>query len=84
MQQALTGVKSPTRILTASIRDIEDIAVLATQGLDTFTFSVAIAAAFFAVPATETATADFALTLSIPQVTLGILAALGHARNRKF
>lgn len=60
MQQALTGVKSPTRILTASIRDIEDIAILATQGLDTFTFSAKIATAFFNVPATETATADFA------------------------
>ena len=60
MQQALTRVKSPTRILTASIRDIEDIAVLATQGLDTFTFSAKIATAFFDVPATETATADFA------------------------
>ncbi|MDJ0706930.1 MAG: transaldolase family protein [Leptolyngbyaceae cyanobacterium MO_188.B28] len=60
MQQALTGVKSPTRLLTASIRDIEDISVLATQGLDTFTFSAKIAAAFFNAPATETATADFA------------------------
>ena len=60
MQQALTGVKSPTRILTASIRNIEDIAMLATQGVDTFTFSAKIAAAFFNVPATEKATADFA------------------------
>ena len=60
MQQALMGVKSSTRILTASIRDIEDITVLATQGVDTFTFSAAIATAFFDVPATETATADFA------------------------
>ena len=60
MQQALTGVKSPTRLLTASIRDIEDIVALATQGVDTFTFSAKIATAFFDVPATETATADFA------------------------
>lgn len=60
MQQALTGVKSSTRILAASIRDIEDIAVLASQGVDTFTFSSAIATAFFNVSATETATADFA------------------------
>ncbi|NEP16662.1 MAG: transaldolase [Leptolyngbya sp. SIO4C1] len=59
MQQALTGVHSTTRILTASIRSVEDIAVLAAHGLDTFTFSPAIAAAFFAVEATSAATADF-------------------------
>lgn len=39
MQRALNGVRSQTRILTASIRDIEDISVLAAQGVDTFTFS---------------------------------------------
>ena len=59
MQQALNGVGSNTRILTASIRDIDDIAFLATQGLDTFTFSAKIAAKFFDVAATKLATADF-------------------------
>ncbi|MGB3571913.1 MAG: transaldolase family protein [Phormidesmis sp.] len=59
MQQILNGVRSQTRILTASIRDIEDIPTLAAQGVDTFTFSEAIAEAFFDVPATLTATADF-------------------------
>ncbi len=59
MQQVLNGVQSQTRILTASIRDIEDIAVLAAQGVDTFTFSDAIAQAFFNVPATINATAAF-------------------------
>ncbi|MEL7140839.1 MAG: transaldolase family protein [Cyanobacteria bacterium J06643_4] len=59
MQQALNGVRSQTRILTASIRDIEDISALAAQGVDTFTFSVAIAQAFFDVPATKAATAAF-------------------------
>ncbi len=59
MQQALNGVRSQTRILTASIRQVEDIAVLAARGVDTFTFSAAIAQALFEVPATLTATADF-------------------------
>ncbi|MGD1896590.1 MAG: hypothetical protein ACFB16_06505 [Phormidesmis sp.] len=52
-------MRSPTRILTASIRTLEDIPVLAAQGVDTFTFSDAIANAFFDVPATVAATADF-------------------------
>ncbi|WP_228022042.1 transaldolase family protein [Vasconcelosia minhoensis] len=59
MQQALSGVDSSTRILTASIRQIEDIVFLAQQGLDTFTVSAAIAAAFFDVAATQSATEDF-------------------------
>lgn len=59
MQRSLHAVRSETRLLTASIRDVEDISVLAQQGVDTFTFSEAIAQAFFDVPATLTATADF-------------------------
>lgn len=59
MQQVLNGVGSKTRILTASIRDIEDIPALAAEGVDTFTFSVGIAEAFFDVPATLEATAAF-------------------------
>jgi len=59
MHAALQGVKSSTRVLTASIRHLEDIAALAERGLDTFTFSDAIAQAFFDVPETLQATADF-------------------------
>jgi transaldolase len=59
MQQALNGVGSSTRLLSASIRQIEDISVLAAQGVDTFTFSEVIAQAFFNVPATLSATDDF-------------------------
>ena len=59
MQRAIKGVGSPTRILVASIRSVEDIAFLATQGLDTFTFSDAIAQAFFDVTATNQAATDF-------------------------
>ena len=59
MQQALDGVESSTRILTASIRDVEDIAYLAAQGLNTFTFSPRIAEAFFSSEQTAAATAAF-------------------------
>ncbi len=59
MQQVLQGLGSTTRILAASIRDIGDLSYLASQGLDTFTFSAKIASQFFDVPATKLATADF-------------------------
>lgn len=59
MQQANTGVGGATRILVASIRSIDDIVLLATQGLDTFTFSPLIATAFFEVTATNQAATDF-------------------------
>lgn len=59
MQRSLNGIQSSTRILTASIRQVEDLAYLSSQGLDTFTFSTAIAQALFDVPSTVQATADF-------------------------
>lgn len=59
MQRSLDGVNSPTRILTASIRQVEDIAVLSAHGLNTFTLSGAIAQSFFEVEATLQATAEF-------------------------
>mgnify|MGYP001069378780 CR=1 FL=1 len=59
MQAALNGVGSSTRLLTASIRQIEDISVLATKGVDTFTFSEAIAQSFFHQLDTDKAVADF-------------------------
>lgn len=59
MQRSLAGIQSETRILTASIRTVGDIPFLAARGLNTFTFSADIAAAFFAVSATEQASRDF-------------------------
>lgn len=59
MQQAIAGVGSTTRILVASIRSVDDITFLATQGLDTFTFREAIATAFFDVAATNQAAIEF-------------------------
>lgn len=59
MQRAMAGVDSTTRILVASIRSVEDIVFLTTQGLNTFTFSPAIAAAFFDVDETNRAATEF-------------------------
>ncbi|HEY9823928.1 MAG TPA: transaldolase family protein [Stenomitos sp.] len=59
MQQALDGIGSPTRLLVASIRRVEDITLLATQRLNTFTISTAIAAQLFQVQATIDATIAF-------------------------
>jgi transaldolase len=59
MQRSLTGVNSSLRLLVASIRRAEDIAVLAAQGLNTFTVSVAIADQLFDVSATLKATEAF-------------------------
>jgi transaldolase len=59
MQRSLNGVGSSLRLLVASIRRTEDIAVLAAQGLNTFTVSGAIAEQLFDVPATAKATEAF-------------------------
>ena len=59
MQQALDGVQSSTRILAASIRDVDDLAYLATQGLNTFTFAPRIAEALFGSEQTAAATVAF-------------------------
>ena len=72
MQQALNGINSSMRILTASIRDVEDIPYLAAQGLNTFTFSPQIAAAFFSSEQTAAATVAFeasALTMGAAGVS---------------
>eukprot|EP00899_Mesostigma_viride_P023209 jgi/Mesvir1/4072/Mv06359-RA.2 len=59
MQKAVTATGSNMRILVASIRDVREICELAAEGVDTFTFSPAIAAALLADPLTHAATDDF-------------------------
>lgn len=59
MQRIIANVNSATRILVASIRSVDDMTFLATQGLDTFTFSPTIAEALFDVDATNQAATDF-------------------------
>lgn len=68
MQRSLTGVDSSLRLLVASIRRAEDISVLAAQGLNTFTVSVAIAEQFFDVPATLKATEAFESAAQRPSI----------------
>ncbi len=59
MGKIISSLGSTTRILVASIRSVDDIAFLASQGLNTFTLSPAIAAGFFDVAATIQAANDF-------------------------
>ncbi len=59
MLDIVDGLKGETRILAASLRNVESIARLAEAGLDTFTFSPLIARAMFDEPLTEKAAAEF-------------------------
>jgi transaldolase len=59
MQRCVEGVGSPLRLLVASLRQPDDLARLAAEGLDTFTISPAIAEALFAVAPTEAAALQF-------------------------
>jgi transaldolase len=59
MQRSLNGIDSPTRLLVASIRRLEDVSTLTAQGLSTFTLSSAVMEQFFDVAATIEATAAF-------------------------
>ena len=59
MQNIVDGLGSDTRILVASLRDAETLADLAVDGLDTFTFSPAVARMLFEEPLTDVAAAEF-------------------------
>ena len=59
MQNIINGLRSDTRILVASLRDAETLADLAEEGLDTFTFSPAVARKLFDEPLTDSAAAEF-------------------------
>mmetsp|Transcript_27034 Transcript_27034/g.39540 ORF Transcript_27034/g.39540 Transcript_27034/m.39540 type:complete len:271 (-) Transcript_27034:241-1053(-) len=59
MQSMVDGLGSNTRILVASIRDVESFETLAEAGLDTFTFSPEIARQLFEEPLTGDAAEDF-------------------------
>jgi|EP00970_Alexandrium_tamarense_P004300 transaldolase len=59
MQNIVDGLGSDTRILVASIRDADTIARLGIEGLDTYTFSPAVARELFDEPLTDEAAAEF-------------------------
>jgi len=59
MQKIVDGLGSDTRILVASLRDAETLGDLAVDGLDTFTFSPAVARMLFEEPLTDIAAAEF-------------------------
>jgi len=59
MNRLLDEADSPMEIMVASIRDAEDMAILAAEGLNVFTFSPAVAAQLFEDELTLAAAADF-------------------------
>lgn len=59
MQQVLTATDSPSRILAASLRTVDDVVALAASGVRCFALSPGICAALFDQPLTDAATADF-------------------------
>ena len=59
MQNMLKGVKSRCKVLVASIRSLNELTHLATQGLSTFTISPKLAQELFNVPETLNAASDF-------------------------
>jgi transaldolase len=61
MQRALTALGSTTRLLVASLRHVSDLSRLASEGVDTFTISAALAQDLIEVEATEAAALQFEL-----------------------
>lgn len=59
MQRCLDGAESPTRLLVASLRSLDDILALVPMGVDTFTLSPSLARQLWSHPSTEQAAAQF-------------------------
>ena len=60
MEEIVRGMNSSTRILVASIRDVESMAILmSTNKMDTFTFNPDVARALFSEPLPDQAAEDF-------------------------
>jgi transaldolase len=59
MHDILVGSGSSTRLLVASLRAADQVVELASQGLDTFTISAAVAAALVSEKLTDDAADDF-------------------------
>jgi transaldolase len=81
MQRSLNATHSNTRLLVASIRRSEDMSTLAAQGLNTFTFSAAVAHQLFDIPATVRATEAFEAAAQWQPRSPQQMAALKLDRN---
>lgn len=65
MHAILRACGRPTRLLVASLRAAEDLALLAAAGIDTFTFSAKVAEALFADADTIKASSQFEATAAL-------------------
>jgi transaldolase len=59
MHEVLTGTRSPTKVLLASIRDVQSMVDLARHGVDCFTMGPAVADQLFTHEMTEQASRAF-------------------------
>lgn len=59
MHRLLTAVGAPTKVLVASIRNPNDVVILAQEGVECFALPPAVAAAFFTDPLTLAAAEAF-------------------------
>jgi len=59
MQEIIQGIEADTRVLVASIRDCQTMIDLAAEGMETFTFSPAVARELFVEPMTKEAASEF-------------------------
>ena len=59
MHELLTATGGPTKVLLASVRDVDSMVALARAGVQHFTFSPAVAEAFFTDELTAAADRDF-------------------------
>lgn len=59
MHELLTATGGPTKVLLASVRDVDSMVALARAGVEHFTFSPAVAEAFFTDELTAAADRDF-------------------------
>eukprot|EP00240_Pyramimonas_obovata_P015254 CAMPEP_0118952172 /NCGR_PEP_ID=MMETSP1169-20130426/54421_1 /TAXON_ID=36882 /ORGANISM="Pyramimonas obovata, Strain CCMP722" /LENGTH=276 /DNA_ID=CAMNT_0006899363 /DNA_START=31 /DNA_END=861 /DNA_ORIENTATION=+ len=65
MHKIMRATSASTRVMVASIRSADDMALLAAEGLDVFTFSPAVAQQLFTDPLTEAAAAQFEADASL-------------------
>ena len=59
MQELVDGLGSDTRILAASIREVDDLVELAADGYDSITFTPDVARALFQDPLVDDAVTEF-------------------------
>jgi TalC/MipB family fructose-6-phosphate aldolase len=67
MHELLAATGGPTKVLVASVREVDSMVELARHGVDCFTFGPAVAAQFFADELTAAAVLEFEEAAAAPE-----------------